>query len=211
MRCLLEIVFSLPREPNTCLDDVHMLFLVGFRVASWFKAKIHYFECLVNSLISDLSLVDKLHMCKLKPPKIILWEPPPLWFLKLNVDGAMVNDNSKGGIGGVIRNSKGVRLASFSLPIGPGLAILEELEAISHGLEYFYSLLGLIEQSSSWNVIAHWRSTGSIIQPCVLRSLALWLGSARTVLKRTPSFFDISQGFLTWKQIALLKRESGEG
>ncbi|KAK9047234.1 hypothetical protein V6N11_053084 [Hibiscus sabdariffa] len=76
---------------------------------------------------------------------------------------------------------------------------------------FFTRSLGPTEQGSLWNVIAHWQSTGSIIQPCVLRSLALWLGSARTVLKQTLPFFDISRGSLTWKQIALLKRESNEG
>ncbi|KAL4352558.1 hypothetical protein GQ457_06G028210 [Hibiscus cannabinus] len=132
-----DIIFG-----NSRLDDVHLFFLVRFRVASWFKSKLPNFECSANFLISDLSLVDNLHMCKLKPPKTISWEPPPLGFLKLNVDGAMVSDGSKGGIGGIFHNSKGVRLASFSIPIGPGPAILAELEAISHGLECFYSLFG---------------------------------------------------------------------
>ncbi|KAL4325582.1 hypothetical protein GQ457_11G007580 [Hibiscus cannabinus] len=59
--------------------------------------------------------------------------------LKLNVDGAMVSNGSKGGIGGIVRNNLKVCLDTFSLPIGPGPPIMAELEAIFHGLSVFSS------------------------------------------------------------------------
>ncbi|KAK9030650.1 hypothetical protein V6N11_032067 [Hibiscus sabdariffa] len=71
--------------------------------------------------------------------KVRAWEAPPSGFMKLNVDGAMVSDGSKGGIGGIIRNSRGDCLAKFSLSTGSGPPIMAKLEAILHGLKVFFS------------------------------------------------------------------------
>ncbi|KAL4279631.1 hypothetical protein GQ457_03G023260 [Hibiscus cannabinus] len=67
------------------------------------------------------------------------WSPPPLGFMKLNVDGAMKCDCSSGGIGGAIRNSNGALIASFSDSISSGLPILAKLLALKFGLLLFGS------------------------------------------------------------------------
>ncbi|KAK8535416.1 hypothetical protein V6N12_056934 [Hibiscus sabdariffa] len=115
---------------------------VRTRVALWFKAKFPDSLCFVDDLISDPSIGDGLGAFKRRILKQQAWEAPPIGFLKLNVDGAMVSDCSKGGIGGIVCNNLGVCLDSFSLPIGPGPPIMVELEAINHSLRDFLSNRG---------------------------------------------------------------------
>ncbi|KAK8586735.1 hypothetical protein V6N12_021264 [Hibiscus sabdariffa] len=109
------------------------------RIALWFKAKFPDSLCFVDDLIADPSVGDGLSASKIRFSKQQVWEAPPIGFLKLNVDGAMVSNGSKGGIGGIVRNNLGVCLVTFSLPIGPGPPIMAELEAIFHGLSVFSS------------------------------------------------------------------------
>ncbi|KAE8660119.1 hypothetical protein F3Y22_tig00116958pilonHSYRG00105 [Hibiscus syriacus] len=61
------------------------------------------------------------------------WSPPK-GFLKVNVDGALVKDWDKGGIGGLIRDGSGLVLGSFSEKVGGGPPLLAELLAINRGL-----------------------------------------------------------------------------
>ncbi|KAK8529127.1 hypothetical protein V6N12_059918 [Hibiscus sabdariffa] len=113
--------------------------LAKTRAASWFKARWPDSNCSIDAVISDPSLTDSCSFTRNNPSVKFAWEGPPFGFVKMNVDGAMVSDGSKGGIGGILCNSMGICLASFSLPIGPGLAILAELEAIKYGLDWFFS------------------------------------------------------------------------
>ncbi|KAK8602331.1 hypothetical protein V6N12_052142 [Hibiscus sabdariffa] len=112
-------------------------FLVKTRVAFWFKARWPDSDCLIDAVISDPSFTDNCSLAWRKPSAKLACETPPFSFVKINVDGAMVSDGSKGGIQ---RNSMGTCLASFSLSIDPGPAIFAELEAIKHGLDWFFSL-----------------------------------------------------------------------
>ncbi|KAL4354507.1 hypothetical protein GQ457_06G027420 [Hibiscus cannabinus] len=88
----------------------------------------------------DPTLTDKPWLPKANGQSNLVWSAPPAGFLKLNVVGAMLRDGSKGDIGRILRDDFGDRLASSSLPIGSGPPILAELEAISHGLDFFFSL-----------------------------------------------------------------------
>ncbi|GMI79957.1 hypothetical protein like AT2G34320 [Hibiscus trionum] len=64
-------------------------------------------------------------------------ETSPLGFLKLNVDGALDLQRHKGGIGGLIRDTKGAVLSSFSEPYGEEPPTVVELMAIKHGIHFF--------------------------------------------------------------------------
>ncbi|KAL4353692.1 hypothetical protein GQ457_06G031150 [Hibiscus cannabinus] len=129
-----DIVFA-----KSNFDFTRLFFLVRTRAASWFRARWPDSDCSIDAVISDLSLADKCSLSWKKPPPILAWETPPFGFVKINVDGAMVSNGSKGGIGGILRNSKGFCLASFSLSIGSGPAIFAELEAINYGLVWFFT------------------------------------------------------------------------
>ncbi|KAK8486016.1 hypothetical protein V6N11_032994 [Hibiscus sabdariffa] len=121
------------------LDSTQLLFLVRTHIALWFKAKFPDSLCSVDDLISDPSIGDELGDFKRKILNQQVWEAPPIGFLKLNVDRAMVNNGSKGCIGGIVRNNLGDCLDTFSLPIGPGPPIMAKLAAIYHGLMAFFS------------------------------------------------------------------------
>ncbi|GMJ15991.1 hypothetical protein like AT2G34320 [Hibiscus trionum] len=58
----------------------------------------------------------------------------------MNVDGAMLKNGRGGGIGGILRDSGGRTLMTFSEPTGPGPPILAELLAIRFGLALFNAL-----------------------------------------------------------------------
>ncbi|KAE8663601.1 putative AMP deaminase [Hibiscus syriacus] len=71
----------------------------------------------------------------------------------VNVDGAVISDWRKGGIGGLLRDSNRRSLLFFSESVGPGHPILAELKAIRAGLKLFVE----------WD----WGSTGRLIMEVV--------------------------------------------
>ncbi|KAK8657437.1 hypothetical protein V6N13_035677 [Hibiscus sabdariffa] len=68
------------------------------------------------------------------------WSPPPLGFLKYNIDGACSLEG-RCGVGGVLRDENGSTLMEFSLSIGYGSALLAEILAIKFAVERFMSSL----------------------------------------------------------------------
>ncbi|XP_039064179.1 uncharacterized protein LOC120209179 [Hibiscus syriacus] len=88
------------------LDVVRLFFIVRFRIASWFVAKFKDVHIPLDSLVGDLKLADLVGRQGNGNSTPNCWVPPPDGFLKLNVDGAMAKGWEKGGIGGLIRDSK---------------------------------------------------------------------------------------------------------
>ncbi|KAE8708779.1 cellulose synthase-like protein G2-like [Hibiscus syriacus] len=89
-----------------------------FRFAGWFRKL--FFICLFRD-----------------PFRFVSWSPPPPCFVKVNVDGAMERMWLKGGIGGLLRDEKGVVLGSFLERVGSGPPILAELMTIKRRLMLF--------------------------------------------------------------------------
>ncbi|KAL4320117.1 hypothetical protein GQ457_18G008920 [Hibiscus cannabinus] len=160
---------------NNCqLDVVQLFFLVKTRAASWFKACAPDSICSLDDLILDPSIADRSGRFPRRPRIDLSWKAPPLGFLKMNIDGAMLSNGTKGGIGGIVRNSFGNCLGTFSLPIGSGPPIMAELEAINHGLNFFFSRgefvsSRLILESDSVNAI-DWISNPSLC-PLIFKDL----------------------------------------
>ncbi|KAK9020210.1 hypothetical protein V6N11_054700 [Hibiscus sabdariffa] len=124
---------------NGRLDPPQLFFLVRSRVAFWFKARRVDSILSMDSIIADPSIVDTSGFLSVCPLVTSSWQTPPIEFLKLNVDGVMMRNGLKGGIGGIIRDNCGVWLDRFSLPSGLGPPILAELLAIEHGLVFFFA------------------------------------------------------------------------
>ncbi|KAK8492915.1 hypothetical protein V6N12_038615 [Hibiscus sabdariffa] len=80
-------------------------------------------------------------MCKkaLNSKIIPSWLPPPLEFLKLNVDGAVAAGGFKCGIEGLLKNDKGVILFLFSESCGFGPPALIKLLVVRFGMLKFLS------------------------------------------------------------------------
>ncbi|KAE8729704.1 Cysteine synthase D1 isoform 1 [Hibiscus syriacus] len=92
------------------MDVVRMFFIARFRIVSWFAVSFDAVHIPLDSLVGDLTLADSVDRQKKGGSQPTCWVPPPDGFIKINVDWAMVNGWNKGGIGGLIRESRGVGL-----------------------------------------------------------------------------------------------------
>ncbi|KAK8596753.1 hypothetical protein V6N12_065233 [Hibiscus sabdariffa] len=107
------------------------------RLASWYKAKYPLMVISNDSLIFDPSLADKVSSFTTCLNSKIVWKPPHVGFLKLNVDGAVSKNGLGCGVGGLLRNNYGECLMSFSEQVGQGPPILAKLQAMKIGLLAF--------------------------------------------------------------------------
>ncbi|KAL4312348.1 hypothetical protein GQ457_01G050470 [Hibiscus cannabinus] len=189
-----DIIFSKSR-----LDCTQIFFLVRKRVTSWFKANWPESDCSAEAIMSDPSITNNCSLLRSETSVLHVWEAPPFGFVKINVDGAMVTDGSKGGIGGILRDSTGTCLASFSLPIGPGPVVLAELEAVKHGLELFFSLSELqgsrLILESDCSTVVDWISNSA---PCPPAFVSLLRQALAEVLEHDCSLAAMSTG---WRSV----------
>ncbi|KAK8993149.1 hypothetical protein V6N11_033253 [Hibiscus sabdariffa] len=103
-----EVIFQ-----NKKVDWLQLNFLIRFRLAYWHIAKFPGCFLSLDCLMTDFSLTmspKRRSSCPTPTPR---WVPPPIGFLKLNIDGA-VSLCLKGGIDGLLRDEKGSILFQFS-------------------------------------------------------------------------------------------------
>ncbi|KAK8525357.1 hypothetical protein V6N11_064424 [Hibiscus sabdariffa] len=187
-------------------DPTQLFFLVGTRAALWFKAIWADFVLCVESMIADPSIDDTSGYKSLSSLVVPSWRTPPVGFLNLNVDGAMLRNGSKGGISGIIRNSFGDYLDKFSLSIGSRPSISAELLAIEHGLNFFFANEGyakfrlILECDCAMTV--EWRLT---ILTCVCRFSNPWLGGVRILSMQNLSYSASFRGISIWRLTPTLK------
>ncbi|KAK8488604.1 hypothetical protein V6N11_013772 [Hibiscus sabdariffa] len=99
-------------------------------LASWFKAKHPEVYVSMEDIINNLAITLCSRATTQLAPFIVVWLPPPIGFLKLNVDGVMLCNGKAGGIGGIIPNSERLTVSSFSKACGPGTPLFAELAAL---------------------------------------------------------------------------------
>ncbi|KAK8984569.1 hypothetical protein V6N11_047790 [Hibiscus sabdariffa] len=114
--------------------------------------------------IEDRSIISR------RLPKHVYWTPPPSRWLKLNVDGSMKDDGSKGGISGVLKDENKSTLLTFSLKIGSGPPIMAETLAIKFGWLSFCSSpwvgrLKLVIESDC-RVVIEWVKNPNLAPDC---------------------------------------------
>ncbi|KAE8679585.1 NFU domain protein 1 [Hibiscus syriacus] len=124
------------------LDQIELFFLARVRLASWFLAKYKDISIPKDSLISDPSIGDSHSSYKFLKSSIFPWCPPPIGFIKLNVDAATSSDWKKSGLGGILRDHLGAILGTFQESEGPSPPTLKELKAIQRGLVFVSSIQG---------------------------------------------------------------------
>ncbi|KAK8559336.1 hypothetical protein V6N13_098910 [Hibiscus sabdariffa] len=88
--------------------------------------------------MTDFSLAISPRCISSCPAPTSRWVPPPIGFLKLNIDSE-VSSCSKGGIGGLLRDEKGSILFQFSEAVRNDPPVWVEFEALYHGLSLFLS------------------------------------------------------------------------
>ncbi|XP_039010889.1 uncharacterized protein LOC120139838 [Hibiscus syriacus] len=92
----------------------------------------------VDLLMVDPTLADGVKCSNVKSRVIQKWLPPPADFYNFNVDGAVTNDGLAGGIKGILKDSNGSTLTSFSESVKFGPPPLAELKAIRKATEIFF-------------------------------------------------------------------------
>ncbi|KAL4271167.1 hypothetical protein GQ457_13G010790 [Hibiscus cannabinus] len=158
-----EIAFQ-----SKILDTSQLLFTVKMRAAWWFKAKKLDSSISLESIFSDPSLSSSFNKPNHNRDARCSWQPPPMGFLKYNVDGAC-DKAGRCGIGGVLRNHRGSILQEFSKSAGSGSSTLAEILAIKFAIESFvnsewFSSSRLIIESDS-KVAVDWISFPSSSNP----------------------------------------------
>ncbi|GMJ01570.1 hypothetical protein HRI_003826200 [Hibiscus trionum] len=143
---------------KSVVDCSNIVLLVLYRMANWFRAGNKEVHFTVEELVCNPAIASKVAKVKPAPHEISAWLPPPIGFMKLNVDGAQDLRGLKGGIGGIIRDSEGKKVASFSEQCDAGVPVLVELEAMDRGLQLFFgsshcSKYRLIVESDCKNLI----------------------------------------------------------
>ncbi|KAE8718384.1 hypothetical protein F3Y22_tig00110013pilonHSYRG00041 [Hibiscus syriacus] len=92
---------------------------------------------------------------------VYCWNPPPVDYFKMNVDGAVCSVGMMAGIGGILRDWNRVTLLSFSESVGPTTPILAELKAIKKGIDIFVS--------------SDWVLKGRLIIECDSKTTVDWI------------------------------------
>ncbi|KAL4283563.1 hypothetical protein GQ457_16G029270 [Hibiscus cannabinus] len=137
-----EIVFEKKK-----VDVSQILYVAKSRLAFWFKAKHPESVLSREDIFTDPLLADKSKNMGKSRSRLVSWSPPPSGTLKLNVDGAVTRDGGLGGVGGLLRNSEGKCLLSFSRHVGQVPPLLAEILAIKFGLEIFFTSVWRYEVS----------------------------------------------------------------
>ncbi|KAE8672566.1 G patch domain-containing protein TGH [Hibiscus syriacus] len=142
------------------VDCSSLFFISRFKLAKWFIAKFPNVNILVDSLIGDPTILDKLPRPNVKRKTVQSWFSPPTYFFKFNVDGAVSSDGRVGGIGGILKDSSCNVLGFFSISVGPCLPPLAELKAIEKGIDYFlasaWDKVGRLIVESDCKVAVDW-------------------------------------------------------
>ncbi|PWA41098.1 hypothetical protein CTI12_AA559960 [Artemisia annua] len=137
--------------------------LVKFRTGGWIKA---FFPACSYSLLDFFVNIFSISVCfgdvcKVKRPS--QWCPPEDGSLKFNVDGSAKGKPGLAGIGGLLRNSEGVVVALFSMPVGimdsnvaEVLAIKEASKMLNKKVEF--NSVKIVIESDSLNAVS-WTHT----------------------------------------------------
>ncbi|KAE8717060.1 hypothetical protein F3Y22_tig00110065pilonHSYRG00307 [Hibiscus syriacus] len=183
------------------LDQLELFFLARVRLASWFLAKYKDISIPKDSLIYDPSLGDLHSSCNFMKSSVLPWLPPPIGFIKLNVDAATTSDWLKSGLGGILRDHSRAILGSFQEPDGPGPLTLKELKAIQRGLIFVASIQGrdnvrLIVESDNkiavdWiNIVDFYPVLYAVIVKDIVDNLRVCGGIVRWVARSANSDAD---------------------
>ncbi|KAK8473940.1 hypothetical protein V6N11_017453 [Hibiscus sabdariffa] len=81
-----EMVFD-----NGFLDAHQTFFLAKTRLALWFKEKHQSVGVSIEEVVANPPIADRLFF-KLRTLSKLSWKALPRWFLKLNIDGTMVEN-----------------------------------------------------------------------------------------------------------------------
>ncbi|KAE8658713.1 Protein MOR1 [Hibiscus syriacus] len=127
-----------------------------------------------NAMVFEGILLDRVSLFFIVRFRLAKWFHAkfPVDFLKMNVDGAVRQNDLGAGIGGLLRDWNGCTLLTFSESIGQAIPPLAELKAIKRGMDIF--------------LYSRWASVGRLIVESDCSSAVEWIQSPTLA----PIFFS---------------------
>ncbi|KAL6143356.1 hypothetical protein ACLB2K_054051 [Fragaria x ananassa] len=121
-----------------------------------------------SKVLSSMGVIPVLK--RLSAPRIVLWHPPLIPWLKLNTDGFSKGNPGLAGCGGVFRDSFGRFIGGYCQGLGAQTAFFAELMAVILGVEFAF-LFGWhhIWLESDSTTILQCISSSSFVPPWPLR------------------------------------------
>ncbi|KAK9012763.1 hypothetical protein V6N11_040799 [Hibiscus sabdariffa] len=121
----IKVVISNDLVSLLTLLDVHwnvlgkdeICFVIKSRLGWWIKAKQPSLLLSIDEFIPDPILMEKRLLNDVVLVTHSIWQPPPVRWLKFNIDGALGVGENVGGIGGDLRNECGQHLLTFSIQV----------------------------------------------------------------------------------------------
>lgn len=103
------------------------------------------------------------------------WQPPPMYFFKVNIDGAHNKHTGKSSCGGINRDSNGCFVQGFFCNLGPCDTLMDEMCALLHGTKVArgLALKKVIVESYSF-VVVNIVSRGSTSNPHLEELIAVF-------------------------------------
>ncbi|KAL6218963.1 hypothetical protein ACLB2K_012170 [Fragaria x ananassa] len=89
-----------------------------------------------SKVLSSMGVIPVLK--RLSAPRIVLWHPPLIPWLKLNTDGFSKGNPGLAGCGGVFRDSFGRFIGGYCQGLGAQTAFFAELMAVILGVEFAF-------------------------------------------------------------------------
>ena len=142
------------------LDFEEQVDIIKYRLASWFKARWPKSPHSISDIVRSPKEIS-IPTVKKVSKRCSVWEPPPLDFLKFNVDGSAKGKPGAGGIGGVLRDNNAVVKIVFSKSIGIADSNMVELLAVREALKVF--------------VASRWASSHKLIIESVSSNVVNWM------------------------------------
>lgn len=87
---------------------------------------------------------------------MVLWKPPDLHWIKLNVGGAFSSSSQNAGGGGVVRDSEGEILLAFSSGLKSGSGLEAEVDTVLLGVRLAKRLGSQVWIESDAEVVVRW-------------------------------------------------------
>ena len=95
----------------------------------------------------------QIHPPRPKILKEVLWYPPLVGWIKLNIDGASGGSPIKVACGGMLRNHLGKHLGNFACNLPPINAFFVEITGAILAMEWAFLIIGVI---SNWSRIPYY-------------------------------------------------------
>ena len=137
------------------------IFSVRLSISRWMGVVVRDMKKVSNCSRHDLQVLQSLNIPVLVPIRKhvqpVAWQKPAHGWFKLNTDGSSLGNPGCSGVGGIIRNDRGLMVYAFNSSIGIGTSNRAELLAVLQGLKACKELgINFVEIELDSQVVISW-------------------------------------------------------